>query len=79
MCLSFGVDMVRNLWKKGSKTTILSIPMVEYRYWILGTSTQSVLDGRYRYRYRKVNTGTQCSVLDQLQCFGHNLAISHPN
>ena len=30
------------------------------------------------YRYRKVGTGTQCSVLDQRECFGHNLVISYP-
>ena len=38
-----------------------------------GTGTTCVLVNRYQYR--KVGTGTQCSVLDQCYCFGHNLVI----
>ena len=30
------------------------------------------------YRYRKVGTGTKCSVSDQCYYFGHNLVISYP-
>ena len=29
------------------------------------------------YRYRKVGTGTQCSVLAQRWCFVHNLVICY--
>ena len=30
------------------------------------------------YRYQKVGTGTQCSILDQHSYFGNNLVIYYP-
>ena len=38
-----------------------------------GTGTICVLVDWYRYR--KVGTGTECSILDQRECFGHKLVI----
>ena len=42
-----------------------------------------IFGGRYRYqtvwyRYQKVGTGTQCSILDQNLYFSHKLVISYP-
>ena len=31
------------------------------------------------YRYLKVGTSTQCSILDQRSCFCHNVVISYLN
>ena len=36
-----------------------------------GTGTISVLS-------TGTGTGTQCSILDQFECFGHNVLISYP-
>ena len=40
-----------------------------------GTGTICVLVDWYLYR--KVGTDTQCSILDQCECFSHNLVISY--
>ena len=51
-----------------------------HHFWAFSrTGTGTILVMVDWYRYQKVGTGTQCSILDQCLYFGHNLVISYPN
>ena len=77
MCV-FSIELVwvEKIWKMGENPPFLGIFEGWYRYqteWY-----QYHKCSVNWYRYRKVGTGTQCSILDQCSYFGYNLVISYP-